>query len=30
MGLKKFKPTSAARRHTTVSDFAEITRGSYD
>jgi large subunit ribosomal protein L2 len=26
MGLKKFKPTSAARRHTTVSDFAEITR----
>ena len=25
MGLKKFKPTSAARRHMTVSDFAEIT-----
>ena len=27
MGIKKFKPTSAARRLTTVSDFAEITRG---
>ena len=26
MGIKKFKPTSAARRLTTVSDFAEITR----
>jgi len=25
MGIKKFKPTSAARRLTTVSDFAEIT-----
>src|SRR3954447_23348556 len=25
MGLKKFKPTSAARRLMTVSDFAEIT-----
>ena len=25
MGLKSYKPTSAARRHTTVSDFAEIT-----
>jgi large subunit ribosomal protein L2 len=25
MGLKAYKPTSAARRHTTVSDFAEIT-----
>ncbi len=26
MGVKTFKPTSAARRLTTVSDFAEITR----
>lgn len=26
MGIKKYKPTSAARRLTTVSDFAEITR----
>jgi large subunit ribosomal protein L2 len=26
MGIKSFKPTSAARRLTTVSDFAEITR----
>src|SRR5438876_1721469 len=26
MGLKKFKPTSASRRLTTVSDFAEITK----
>src|SRR3954462_8406461 len=26
MGLKKFKPTSAARRLMTVSDFAEITK----
>ncbi len=26
MGLKKFKPTSAARRLMTVSDFADITR----
>jgi large subunit ribosomal protein L2 len=26
MGIKKFKPTSAARRLTTVSDFAEITK----
>ena len=26
MGLRKFKPTSAARRHMTVADFAEITR----
>jgi large subunit ribosomal protein L2 len=26
MGVKKFKPTSAARRLMTVSDFAEITR----
>jgi len=25
MGLKKYKPTSSARRHMTVSDFAEIT-----
>ncbi len=25
MGLKAYKPTSAARRHTTVSDFADIT-----
>ena len=28
MGLKKFKPTSAARRLMTVSDFAEITKDS--
>jgi large subunit ribosomal protein L2 len=28
MGLKKFKPTSAARRLMTVSDFADITRDS--
>src|SRR5436305_4472912 len=27
MGLKKYKPTSAARRLMTTSDFAEITRG---
>jgi large subunit ribosomal protein L2 len=26
MGLKEYKPTSAARRHMTVSDFAEITK----
>jgi large subunit ribosomal protein L2 len=26
MGIRKFKPTSASRRLTTVSDFAEITR----
>ena len=26
MGLKYYKPTSAARRHMTVSDFAEITK----
>src|SRR5277367_6536429 len=26
MGIRKFKPTSAARRLTTVSDFAEITK----
>jgi large subunit ribosomal protein L2 len=26
MGLKSYKPTSAARRHMTVADFAEITR----
>src|SRR5439155_11112381 len=26
MGLKKFKATSAARRHTTVSDFSDITK----
>ncbi len=26
MGVKKFKPTSASRRFTTVSDFAEITK----
>ena len=25
MGIKKYKPTSAARRYYTVSDFAEIT-----
>lgn len=28
MGTKGFKPTSAARRYMTVSDFAEITRSS--
>src|SRR6185369_10496557 len=27
MGIKKFKPTSAARRLMTVSDFSEITKG---
>jgi large subunit ribosomal protein L2 len=27
MGVKDFKPTSAARRFMTVSDFAEVTRG---
>jgi len=27
MGIKTFKPTSAGRRLTTVSDFAELTRG---
>src|SRR5208283_4426026 len=27
MGIRKFKPTSPARRLTTVSDFAEITKG---
>ena len=26
MALKEYKPTSAARRHMTVSDFAEITK----
>jgi len=26
MGLKSFKPTSAARRYYSVSDFAEITK----
>ena len=26
MGIKKFKPTSAARRFMTVSDFADITK----
>src|SRR4249920_2458098 len=26
MGIKKYKPTSAARRLTTVSDFADITK----
>jgi large subunit ribosomal protein L2 len=26
MGLKSYKPTSAARRHMTVADFAEITK----
>jgi large subunit ribosomal protein L2 len=26
MGLKRYKPTSAARRHMTVADFAEITK----
>jgi large subunit ribosomal protein L2 len=26
MGIKSFKPTSAARRYYTVSDFAEITK----
>ncbi|MEO7110794.1 MAG: 50S ribosomal protein L2, partial [Polyangiaceae bacterium] len=27
MGIKAFKPTSAARRFYTVSDFKEITKG---
>ena len=27
MGIKTFKPTSAARRLTTVSDFADLTKG---
>lgn len=27
MGVKKYKPTSPARRFATVSDFAELTRG---
>src|ERR1700709_299507 len=27
MGIKSFKPTSAARRFYTVSDFKEITKG---
>jgi large subunit ribosomal protein L2 len=27
MGLKLYKPTSSARRHMSVSDFAEITKG---
>ena len=26
MGIKSFKPTSAARRYYSVSDFAEITK----
>jgi len=26
MGIKKYKPTSAARRHMTVADFADITK----
>ena len=26
MGLKKFKPTTSALRHTTISDFKEITK----
>jgi len=26
MGVKSYKPTSTARRHMTVSDFAEITK----
>ena len=26
MALKKYKPTSPARRYMTVSDFAEITK----
>src|SRR5512139_2312273 len=26
MGVKSYKPTSAARRHMTVADFAEITK----
>src|SRR5512136_38673 len=26
MGVKSYKPTSAARRHMTVSDFAEISK----
>ena len=28
MGIKKYKPTSAARRLMTVSDFADITKDS--
>ncbi|MBQ3463101.1 MAG: 50S ribosomal protein L2, partial [Clostridia bacterium] len=28
MALKKYKPTSPARRYMTVSDFAEITKKS--
>ena len=28
MALKEYKPTSSARRHMTVSDFAEITKPS--
>ena len=26
MALKEYKPTSSARRHMTVSDFADITK----
>ena len=28
MAIKKYKPTSPARRFMTVSDFAEVTKGS--
>src|SRR5512134_1589391 len=27
MGIRKYKPTSAGRRHASVSDFAELTPG---
>lgn len=27
MGIRKYKPTSAGRRHATVSDFADLTKG---
>ena len=27
MGIRKYKPTSPGRRHATVSDFAELTKG---
>ena len=28
MGIRKYKPTSPGRRHATVSDFADLTKGS--
>ncbi len=28
MGIRKYNPTSPGRRHATVSDFAELTKGS--